>query len=102
MTSPEAPGIGLAATRTRQQRRVPPPTRPSFSSSGSVGTFAPDMTAGLGYIALAALLFRRWTPLGEMAAALLFGFTLKLGGVTSSPAWNAENSDLCQAEGSAA
>ena len=45
---------------------------------GSVGTFTKDMSSGLGYIALAAMIFGRWTPLGATAAALLFGFTNSL------------------------
>ena len=47
----------------------------AYMTIGSVGTFSKDMSSGLGYIALAAMIFGRWTPLGATAAALLFGFT---------------------------
>ncbi|WP_354569200.1 ABC transporter permease [Glaciihabitans sp. UYNi722] len=60
----------------------------AYFTLGSVGGFTKEMTAGAGFIALAAVIFGRWDPIRATLAALLFGFATNLQnvlGIIGSP-----------------
>ncbi len=50
----------------------------AFFTVGSNGAFDKDLSAGNGFIALAALIMGRWHPIGATIASLFFGFMLQL------------------------
>ncbi len=46
----------------------------AYFTIGSVGRFDEIMTAGKGFIGLAAMIFGKWSPIGAYTSSLIFGF----------------------------
>jgi simple sugar transport system permease protein len=70
--------LGINVIRTRYMGAILGAMMAGFAGSyftlGSVGRFDEVMTAGRGFIALAAMIFGNWMPVGSFGAGLLFGF----------------------------
>jgi simple sugar transport system permease protein len=80
-----AAGVGLNVIRTRYSNVIIGGALAGIGGAsftiGSIGEFTTDMSAGLGFVALAAMIFGRWRPYGALGAALLFGFAESLQSV---------------------
>jgi simple sugar transport system permease protein len=94
-----ADSLGLPVVRTRYLAVVASGALAAvggaFLSIALVGSFNENMTAGRGFIALAAVIFGGWRPWGALAGALLFGFSTALA--QRLPAFSESTAVLFQA-----
>ncbi|MEM8860074.1 MAG: ABC transporter permease [Chloroflexota bacterium] len=71
--------LGINVLRTRWQAVLLSGLMAGFAGGyftlGSVPRFDEGLTAGRGFIGLAAMIFGNWNPIGSFGASLLFGFT---------------------------
>ncbi len=56
----------------------------AYLTLDALSSFNKEMTGGIGFIALAAVIFGRWDPIRATLAGLLFGFTTSLQGALST------------------
>jgi len=77
--SSAANSLGVKVVKTRYLATVLSSTLAAIGgvalSIGNINTFVEDMSSGKGWIALAAVSFGRWSPLGVLAASVLFGLS---------------------------
>ena len=94
-----ADSVGLPVLRTRYLAVVASGALAAvggvFLSIALLGSFNEQMTAGRGFIALAAVIFGGWRPWGALAGALLFGFSTALA--QRLPAFSESTAVLFQA-----
>jgi len=76
--------LGINVNRTRYMATILGGMIAGFGGAyftlGSVGRFDEVMTAGRGFIGLAAMIFGNWMPAGALGAGLLFGLSDSLAG----------------------
>jgi general nucleoside transport system permease protein len=94
-----ADSVGLPVIRTRYLAVIASGALAAlggvYLSIALLGSFSQNMTAGRGFIALAAVIFGSWRPYGALAGALLFGFSSALA--QRLPAFSESTAVLFQA-----
>jgi simple sugar transport system permease protein len=94
-----ADSVGLPVIRTRYLAVVASGALAAlggvYLSIALLGSFSQNLTAGRGFIALAAVIFGSWRPWGALAGALLFGFSTALA--QRLPAFSESTAVLFQA-----